>query len=359
MRCFVRTKPKPGTLTTLLLTAVFVVAARSAASAGQPSPMPAAGQSITIEAHEFSLAYGQRQRTRFGKLDWLGGIVLSSSSPRFGGFSGLDIDKDGKRLIAVSDKGAWLTAEIDYDGHRPIGLKNARLGPLRDPKGAPLAGKKNSDAEGLAVLNWNEGGELLVSFERRHRIVKYALTANGVSKQLGSIPLPRSMRQLRKNRGLEGLTIIGEGRLKGTIVAFAERPLQKSGGLTGWLIGGPTPGIISLDRLNEFDVTDLAALPDGDLLVLERRYRMSADIRMRIRRIPQNALRPGASRISGEILFEGTGALNIDNMEGIAVHRTASGRTVLTVISDDNFNFFQRTLLMQFELPDTPRKKPS
>jgi hypothetical protein len=37
-------------------------------------------------------------------------------------------------------------------------------------------------------------------------------------------------------------------------------------------------------------------------------------------------------------------------MEGIDVHVTAEGETVLTMISDDNFSFIQRTLLLQFTL---------
>ena len=34
------------------------------------------------------------------------------------------------------------------------------------------------------------------------------------------------------------------------------------------------------------------------------------------------------------------------------MHRTASGETVLTLVSDDNFSPLQRTLLMQFTLTD-------
>jgi hypothetical protein len=38
-------------------------------------------------------------------------------------------------------------------------------------------------------------------------------------------------------------------------------------------------------------------------------------------------------------------------MEGIAVHRGAGGETVVTLISDDNFNrLLQRTILLQFVL---------
>jgi hypothetical protein len=37
-------------------------------------------------------------------------------------------------------------------------------------------------------------------------------------------------------------------------------------------------------------------------------------------------------------------------MEGLGVHRTAQGETVLTLVSDDNFSNLQRTLLLQFTL---------
>jgi hypothetical protein len=40
----------------------------------------------------------------------------------------------------------------------------------------------------------------------------------------------------------------------------------------------------------------------------------------------------------------------IDNMEGLAVHRAATGELVLTLISDDNFSPIQRNLLLQFTL---------
>jgi hypothetical protein len=85
--------------------------------------------------------------------------------------------------------------------------------------------------------------------------------------------------------------------------------------------------------------------------VLERRFRYSEGIKMRIRRIAAKDLKPRAL-ISGEVLLEATDALNIDNMEGIAAHRSASGETILTLVSDDNFSALQRTLLMQFALPD-------
>ena len=70
---------------------------------------------------------------------------------------------------------------------------------------------------------------------------------------------------------------------------------------------------------------------------------------MRIRRIAGGTIRPGA-KLDGEILIEADLGQEIDNMEGMAVHQE-SGRTIVTLISDDNFStFLQRTVLLEFEL---------
>jgi len=39
-----------------------------------------------------------------------------------------------------------------------------------------------------------------------------------------------------------------------------------------------------------------------------------------------------------------------DNLEGLTVWQDMAGRIRLTMISDDNFNFFQRTELVEYAL---------
>jgi hypothetical protein len=107
-----------------------------------------------------------------------------------------------------------------------------------------------------------------------------------------------------------------------------------------------------LKRLGGFDITDAAPLPDGGIVVLERRFRYSEGVKMRIRHIAESELKPG-TLIQGDVLLEANDSLNIDNMEAITAHRAASGETVLTLMSDDNFSPLQRTLIMQFALPAT------
>ena len=70
---------------------------------------------------------------------------------------------------------------------------------------------------------------------------------------------------------------------------------------------------------------------------------------MRIRRIPLAGIKPGAL-VDGPIVVFADIGYQIDNMEGMSAHRTASGETVLTLISDDNFSAVQRTVLLQFTL---------
>ena len=140
------------------------------------------------------------------------------------------------------------------------------------------------------------------------------------------------------------------GPLKGALLSFTEEYTDAQGNHIGWLIGGPDPGMVTLKRRDGFSITDMASLPGGDIVVLERRFRFSDGVKMRLRRVALSDIRAGAS-LDGEVLLEADNLREIDNMEGLSVHRDAQGRTILTLISDNNFRpALQRTLLMQFAL---------
>jgi hypothetical protein len=53
--------------------------------------------------------------------------------------------------------------------------------------------------------------------------------------------------------------------------------------------------------------------------------------------------------MDGEVLLAADRRYRIDNIEGMAVSED-NGETLITLISDDNFNFFQATLLARFAL---------
>ena len=140
-------------------------------------------------------------------------------------------------------------------------------------------------------------------------------------------------------------------RLGGTLIAISERGLDTAGNINGFLLGGPSPGSFAVKRSSSYDVSDAALLPGGDVLLLERKFSWTSGLTVRMRRLALGEIKPGAT-VDGAVLFEADLGYEIDNMEGLSVHRNAEGEIILTLISDDNFLPFQRTLLLQFTLAE-------
>jgi hypothetical protein len=312
---------------------------------------PRDNQPIKIRSESILFDRDKPRKTRFGKLEWLGTLRLTSPSPYFGGYSGLVLDNTGTALLAVSDNGVWLSAKLSYRGGRMEKLTDARIGALHGIDKKTLPGKIFADSESIVMEQPGSViGTAYVSFERRHRIDVYTVTKEGFGPARRHLKLPARVKSVQGNKGLEGITILRAGPLKGTLLAFTEEYLDDQGDHIGWLIGGPKPGMVTFKRRGGFAITDLASLPGGDVVVLERRFRYSDGVKMRLRRIRLKDIKAGA-QLDGEFLLKTDDLREIDNMEGLAVHQDEKGRAILTLISDNNFNNrFQRTLLMQFAI---------
>ena len=141
------------------------------------------------------------------------------------------------------------------------------------------------------------------------------------------VPMPPGIATLPNNKGLEALAFAPRrSKLAGTLIAFSERGLDADGNLKAFLIGGPTPGEFSVKRRDDFDISDCTMLPVGDVLLLERRFSLlRGGIAMRLRRIALADIAPGAL-VDGPVLMFADMGYQIDNMEGLSVHRTAGGR---------------------------------
>lgn len=292
-------------------------------------------------------------RAVFGRLEWLGGLVLSSSDPRFGGWSGLAMDADGKRLVAVSDAGTWLTADVAYTKGRPAGLERARIGPLKARDGGPLKRDRDRDAEAIVLSSGSLAkGRVMIAFEQNHRIGVFDITSEGLRAPSSYLPVPAEAKRMRPLRGFEALTELRSGAYKGALLAIAENFPDARGHHSGWIMARGVAHRFALTDIGGYEPTDAVALANGDVIVLERRFRWLEGVKMRLRRIDGGEFKPGAV-IEGEVLLDADMSQEIDNMEAVAAHTDASGATVLTLMSDDNFNgFLQRTLLLQFRLSD-------
>lgn len=328
--------------------AAFAFAILSPAALAAPA-VPTGFHPIEVRTLPITVFQRGSTETTFGALRFLGGIVMQSPDPAFGSWSGLDFEPDGRTLVAVADTGEWLSATLDETDHRPVALTGAKIGPMLGDNGEPPAHKVVADAEGLRLITGKSGTDALVSFEQTVAVRGFRGPDFAAAKPL-RLTLPKFVSGLRRNQGLEALAIAPPSSpIAGAIVAIAERSLDTGGNHRGFILTGTKPGTFSVRRTDDFDISDAVFLPGGDLLVLERRFSFSAGFAMRIRRIAAAKIHVGAL-LDGPVLIEADDRYEIDNMEGIAVRALPSGESVITLVSDDNHGFLQRSILLQFLL---------
>jgi hypothetical protein len=328
-----------------LLVLTLPAAAQRPSRDAEPPPAPSA---VEIKAQPIQwFDHSEPERRRFGMLDFNGGLVLTSAFPEFGGLSSINVAPDGANFIAATDRSWWLRGRIVYSGTRPTGITAAEMAPMLGPDGRTLASRRWFDTEAMA----RDGGTVYVGIERVHRIVRFDFGKDGLLARARPIEVPAAFRSFPSNGSIEALAFVPRGGpLGGTLIAIAERGRDRAGDHLAFLIGGPRPGGFTIKRKNDYDVSDATILPDGDLVVLERKFGWTTGLYVRMRRLPIAELRPGAL-VDGPTLLEADLGHQIDNMEGVSAHRSG-GKTVLTLVSDNNFSGLQRTLLLQFTLAE-------
>ena len=115
-------------------------------------------------------------QTRFGALEFRGGLALTSNDRAFGGISALHMEPDGSHFLALTDNGSWLRARIVYEDGKPAGIADAEMAPMLGSDGKPLAARGWFDTESLAEAD----GMLYVGIERVEKIVRFNYRRDGL-----------------------------------------------------------------------------------------------------------------------------------------------------------------------------------
>ena len=217
------------------------------------------------------------------------------------------------------------------------------MAPILGQDGRPLAARGWYDTESLAERD----GILYVGIERVEQIVRFDYRRDGLLARGQPINVPADFKTLTYNKSLECVAAPQQGPLAGDLIAVSEKSLDAAGNLRSFVLGTNRVTRFSVKRTDEFDVSDCTILQPDDLLLLERRFSFVRGIAIRIRRVPISSLKEGAV-VDGRTMIEADLAYEIDNMEGISIHRTTGGETIITIVSDDNFSVLQRNLLLQF-----------
>jgi hypothetical protein len=298
---------------------------------------------IAIVATPVPLDEQRPDRREVEHLIYRGGVELTSPDPRFGGWSDLRVGDDGATLTAISDRGFWLRAKVIYDAEGMLkGLGEARLGSLIDLSGRRLRGHAG-DAEGLVAM---PDGSFIVSFEQQHRFWHYPAAEPPFSLPPRALARPSELKDAPPNGGVEAIARLADGRL----LALVEE-LYEGDAHVGWVGDGRRWDKLLYQSGVNFKPTGAAQLPDGELLVLERRFSLLGGFGVRIARVARGDIVAGA-RIVGTEIARLERPVSVDNFEGIAVVPGGAGRPRILIVSDDNYLAVQRTLLFLFELAD-------
>ncbi len=257
------------------------------------------------------------------------------SDADFGGFSGVEISADGSGFHAMTDRAHLYWGSIDRDNSGRIrGMNVTGRAHLQDSKGTPLPEGRIGDSEGLAIA---PDGKIWVSFEGLGRLAMY----DDPDKPAHRIKKPPAMPELQTNSGMEALAILPDGSLltmpEDSGAADKPFPVLR-------YRDGTWDQPYSLPRNSDWLPVGADIGPDGRLYLLERDFHGIMGFSSRVRRFTLNQKDLG----EGELLLT-TRPLQYDNLEGISVWDDGMGLR-LTMISDDNFLFVQRTELVEYRL---------
>lgn len=318
--------------------------------AGAAACGPSAPDTAPVLTRQVALFPQDVERRSLGDLNYAGGLVLNSDGALFGGWSGLEISADGSRLLAISDRAAWMTASLVYDEAGDlVGLTDVVITPMLDADGAPLSGDQ-ADAEGLAPLG---EGRYAVSFERTHRIAVYAIGEDWSQIETATpsaFPAPPGVDRLRANAGAEALARAGD-----TLWAGIEYPIVDGHPNTLWRYDlsrlDTPPQSLAVTLGPGSGLTGLAPDGEGGVVVVERFWARDVGNQIGLGHLSVDALESADPPLRPVQLAQLEPEMTVDNFEAIAVAQINGERRIF-ILSDDNFNADQRTLLLSFVWPD-------
>ena len=271
---------------------------------------------------------------RIGALEPVGAVSLTANQRAFGGLSALALHRG--QAILLSDGGLVVRLRIAGGTVSTLGTAELTDGPETGWR------KASRDTESLVVDPHT--GRAWIGYERINMIWRYAADLNHAD----AASYPLAMRDWGVNSSIESLARLNDGRF----LAFREGGLWQDGARAALLFYGDpalydTPNA-SLRYLPppHHSPSDAAVLPDGDILVLNRRVHLPMRFEMTLVRIPARSIRPGAL-LRGQVVARFGDTLGRENAEGLAVSQER-GQTMIWLVTDNDGAFWRRTILAKF-----------
>ena len=313
------------------LAALAFAALATPIAPGPPAP-PLGPGTAALVAEPVLLNEDDPDQRRVGALHFLAGWSLTSDDSRFGGISAMAVE--GGRVTAISDSGILLAFPVPGG---PTGRVDVM--PLPAGPGSPTR-KIDRDTEAMFVA----GGHAWLAFENRNEVWRY--TRPGWRAEARAAPA--AMRRWPTNRGTEAMHRLGDGRF--LVISESLEPDSTSPALLfpGDPTAGGEPVRLRVRPAQGYRITDAAQLPDGRLLLLQRRLTLLDGASAKLVVVDVAALETGRP-VEGREIAHFAPPLTVDNMEALSITREGE-QTIVWLASDDNYFPLQRTLLMKFAL---------
>lgn len=305
--------------------------------------LPVTPGSLLVRADPLPLNAGDPLQRQVGPLTYLGGWHLTSPSKEFGGISSMLVSRDGD-IIGLSDSGTLFGFHLGPEGGSRQFI--APL-PVRDSERSWPNWRWDSES----MVHDPVSGRYWVGFELIQRVCRYS----PAFARLESCYSPPEIAAWPLTGGAEAMTRLPDGRF----LVFSEMGYGPGGGTDLLLFPGdpseastPHPIHMGYRAPAGFKATDAVYLGHGRLLVLNRRVTLydGFTAALALVQLPP-AMKPDMV-LEGREIARFAPPLLADNFEALALSEE-NGRKVLWIASDDNHEFFQRTLLMKFALPDS------
>jgi hypothetical protein len=304
------------------------------------APTAAEGEAA-LTAEPVRLFEAPDERERIGNLIWRGGFALRHPDKRFGGISSIQISEDGKKLLAISDRGHAIRFSLRHDNGRLAAITLDHIATLAMPPGEKRR-NFSIDAESSAMAGKDT---LLIAFERINRILAYPRRGLEIGTDPKLYPRPPAMAQLPKSSGVEAMARLCDNRL----LLLSEGGGRFGGdAVLGWIEDRRGWHAFGYRSSEGYVPTAAALLPNCRIAVVERRFFLLS-FYWRIALLSPDDIRPGAT-VSGLTAAHFRYPAVTDNFEAIAARRNKTGETLLYLMSDDNFSSLQQTLLLVFAL---------
>ena len=271
---------------------------------------------------------------------FLSATALRSDNPTFGGLSAIEIDADGSRFTALSDRSRFVTGTLRRDDQGRIIEVTLGPMPVLRGKGTGALAPGRNDSEGLAIA---PDGTIFVSLEGVPRVLRYR-HLDGPAENL---PSPPDFARMARNGALEALAVDAAGRLytlPESVKAGADFPAFR-------FAQGRWSHVFDLPRDGAFLPVGADFGPDGRLYILERQFHGLPGFSSRVRAV---ALSEDGTPTAVETVMQSPIGLH-GNLEGLSIWADAQGRLRLTMVTDDNFMPWQRSEIVEYTVaPTTP-----